>query len=60
VWLEQKEKFALGAGIGLFGDNSAVAISGVARIQGHLSVNGALGWTEDGKAGGRVGVRYGW
>lgn len=43
-----------------YDSNAALAVTGVMRIQGGLSVNGALGITDDRVKGGRVGIRYGW
>jgi hypothetical protein len=61
IWLESRENFAISGNVGLYEDRSAFAIGGVMRIQGGLSVNGAVGLVDDGKtAGGRLGVRYGW
>jgi hypothetical protein len=61
IWLEHKENFAVSGSWGHYEDRSAFAIAGAARIQGGLSVNGAVGIADDGRAiGSRVGVRYGW
>ena len=61
IWLETKENFAISGNVGMYEDRSAFAFTGVARIQGGLSVNGTLGIADDGKTlGGRAGVRYGW
>ena len=61
IWLEGKENFAVSGNWGHFEDRNAFSASGVARIQGGLSVNGALAIGDDGKTwGSRVGVRMGW
>ena len=61
IWLETKENFAIAGSWGNFADRSAFALSGVARIQDGLSINGSVGLSDDGRTmGSRVGVRYGW
>ncbi len=61
IWLEKSENFAISGSVGLYEDRSAFAVTGVARIQGGLSVNGSIGIADDGKTvGSRAGVRYGW
>lgn len=61
AWLESKETFSLGLSWGHFEGENALALTGVARIDGGLSVNGAIGLSEGGqKMGSRVGIRYGW
>lgn len=61
VWLETKENFAISGSVGLYEDRSAFSVGGVARIQGGLSINGAVGIADDGKTvAGRVGARMGW
>lgn len=61
IWLEPKEKFAISGNVGTFQDRSAFSASGVARVQGGLSINGSIGVADDGRTvGARAGVRYGW
>ena len=61
IWLETRENFAIAGSVAAFESREALALSGVARIQGGLSLNGALGLSDDGRTwGGRAGVRYGW
>ena len=61
VWLEGKENFAMSLNWGNMDTENAFAISGVARVDGSLSVHGAIGLSDDAKARGyRAGVRYGW
>lgn len=60
-WLSDKEKFAVAGNLGGFGDETAIAFSGIARINQTWSLNGGLGAdTEFKEFGWKVGARAGW
>lgn len=64
VWLEPGERFSLGASWGRYGNDHAIGINGIARVQGGLAITGGVGVSEGasrwGEIGTRVGVRVGW
>lgn len=61
TWLQPHEKFAIAGNIGGFDDETAIAFSGIARIDETWSLNAGLGSdTEFKEFGWKFGARAGW
>lgn len=61
AWLSDKESFAIAGGIGGFGDETALGLIAIGRIDNTWSLNAGLGAdTEFKEFGWKAGVRAGW
>jgi hypothetical protein len=60
TWLQVDENWAVTANWGEFNGFGGFAATGALRIDPNVTINGGVGFSEDGKEwGGRVGIRFG-